>query len=102
MKNVILFFLVFCLITSCAPIRVKLDGCRNLIYLDQVSKEDEMSIDQRSFNEVSVENLTIFSPSQIQLNKLLLEKKQKCSDLKKVEIEIQERFGLFNKIILRF
>lgn len=87
---------------GCAPTTIMLDGCKNNIYLERLKVEDEETIDYRKSREFSTERFSLLYPTEVKLNKVLLENKLKCTDLEKVEIEVQERFGLFNKIILRF
>lgn len=99
--KIVLFVLVI-LISGCAPTTILLDVCKNDIYFDRLEALDQDTIDNRQNSEISTNRFALLYPAEVKLNKVLLENELKCTDLKKVEIEVQERFGLFNKIILRF
>ncbi len=101
MNYVVLVFstLILC---GCSATRISMDRCKNDIYFDQLQANDLDKIDKRTNRQVSAEYFSFLYPRSVKLNKLILENGIKCDDLKKVEIEIKESFGLFNKIILRF
>lgn len=100
--RVVLFIMSILLISGCAPTTIMLDVCKNDIYFDRLEALDQDTIDNRQSRELSTNRFALLYPAEVKLNKVLLENELKCTDLKKVEIEVQERFGLFNKIILRF
>lgn len=102
MKKVNFYLFVIFICSGCTSTSVVLDGCKNDIFLDRLEILDQETIEKNSYQQVSVNHLTLFYPRVVKLNKVILENELKCSDLKKVELEIEERFGLFNKIILRF
>lgn len=102
MRKIFIYIFFILVFSSCAPTSIVLNNCKNNIYLDAVKIEDVDKIDQRPSQEISTEFFALFYPREVQLNKVILENKLKCTDLEKVEIEVQEKFGLFNKIILRF
>lgn len=94
--------IVFLFSAGCSSVTLQLNKCRNEVKFSEVYKEDSGLIEDLHFSELTTYRTTFFSHREVELSKLLDENKRKCSELKKVELEIEENFGLFNKIILRF
>lgn len=98
----LILIMVFLFTSSCSSTTVQLNKCREQIKFAEIYKEESDLIENYSFEEISTKHSTLFLHRIVELSKLLDENKRKCSELKKVELEIEENFGLFNKIILRF
>lgn len=96
------FVMVFLFSSACSSVTVQLNKCRNEIKFGEVYKEESDLLEVDFFVELTTYRTTFVSSRTVELSKLLEENKRKCIDLKKVELEIEENFGLFNKIILRF
>lgn len=102
LSKILFMGMVFLFSSGCSSVTVQLNKCRNEVKFAEVSKEDSGLIEDFNFSELTTYRTTFFSHREVELSKLLDENKRKCSELKKVELEIEENFGLFNKIILRF
>ncbi len=102
MKHIILIFPILFFLSSCGALVIHSSQCSSDIQLWQVQREDSSIIEVDEFSESKLARSSFIGREDVDLKKEFSKINKNCTEIEKIEVEVEETFGLFNKILLRF